>query len=233
VHPRLVITLTPDAPDDAGAWIDDALPDALARLGACSLALARRSELRQHQTQAAFARATGKRSPWLRAWAGYAVVHLLPPATWSDPARPARVERLAHELTHLAIYQGLGDEADARRVAPPFWFVEGAASVVARQGARRLPLAEVVARARDRNPLVRADALLEREHHLAYGAAHHAVEALFADHGLDVVARVVAAARKAPQRGALGRAVREVCGVDADALWSRVAEGDLTAHPAQ
>src|SRR5690606_35467599 len=115
VHPHVVVTARPGVRLDDERWVDDALPDALSRLSAFRLPLSARVEVRLHPTRASFVRDTGKRAAWLRAWAGYDVVHVTVPSSWRDPSRPARVERLTHELTHVATFQCLGDEAAARR----------------------------------------------------------------------------------------------------------------------
>jgi hypothetical protein len=234
LHPRVVATLPRALAAEDGDWIAAALPAALGRLTAFALPLRRRTELRLHADRASFARDSGHDEPWLRAWAGYEVVHLLPPRLWRDAGEEARVERLAHELTHAAVFQALGTEEEATRIAPPFWFNEGTCSVVAGQRARRMPLPLAVTRARGRNPLLEGRQAAARDHQTAYAVAHHAVQLLVDDHGADVLARVLDRARADGTRGAVGRAVSELCGVTGQSLWdalrSRAREGDLAAQ---
>lgn len=219
LHPRVVVTAPTAASAADARWVDDVLPDALARLAAFGLSLPARVEVRLHTARASFERDTGRTAAWLRAWAGYDVVHLLSPSTWRDPSREARLERLTHELAHAATFQALGDEQTARRVHPPFWFREGAASLVARQGARRMPLALVVERAGDRDPLATAEEWLARDHYVAYAAAHHAMAWLAERHGNGVIAAILRRAREDGRRGAVDRALERVCQVRLAEVW--------------
>lgn len=234
LHPRVIATVPRALPAAESGWIEDALPAALGRLAAFDLALRERTELRLHAGRASFVRDSGKDAPWLRAWASYEVVHLLPPATWRDGGAEARVERIAHELTHAAMFQRLGDEPAATRIAPPFWFNEGACSVVAGQAHRRMPLAIAIERAGNDNPLLGGSAVAAKDHQLAYGVAHHAVQLLIDRHGSGTIADVLERARVDGRRGAVGRAVRELYDVTGAGLWaalrSRAAEGDLAAQ---
>lgn len=218
-HPLVALTAPQEASAGAEAWVERALPAALERLERWHLRLDERVELRLYLDQPAFAAATGRREPWLRAWAGHATVHLLPPATWSDPSPEAQVERLTHELTHAAVFQALGEEGAAARVRPPLWFREGTSSVVAGQERRRMPLALVVERAGASDPLVDAPRWMSREHHVAYGAAHHVMAALAQRAGRDVIARVLASARADGEEGAVERALPEATGLQERQLW--------------
>lgn len=219
LHPHVVVTAPAGIRNEDARWVDDALPTALERIRAFHLALSSRVEVRLHATRESFVEDTGRTDRWLRAWAGYDVVHLLSPSTWRDPSRAARCERLTHELTHAATFQSLGDEAAAMRVRPPFWFREGAASVIAAQDERRMPLALVVQRAGKRDPIADADGWLGQDHFVAYAAAHHAVALLLRRHGPGVVAAILLEARADGTPGAIDRALPVVCDVRVDELW--------------
>jgi hypothetical protein len=228
-HPLIALT---SEPGQSAAWVDDTLPDALARLHGWHLELRERVELRLYADERAFAAGTGRREPWLRAWTGYATVHLLPPPTWSDASRVAQVERLAHELTHAAVFQGLGAEGVAARVRAPLWFNEGTSSLVAGQGARRMPLPVVVVRAGAEDPLVGASAWMRRDHHVAYGAAHHVMAALAEGWGRDLLARVLAAARVDGTEGAIQRALAAATGLEERGLWPWLKGAATAPRPA-
>lgn len=207
------------------AWLASASRAALGRLAAYSLPLAEPVLVRLHTDVASFVAASGRTEHWLRAWASFAAVDLLHPRFWQDDGEGARVGRLAHELTHCAIYQAFGDERRARQARVPWWLAEGAASVVAAQEASRMPLARVVERSAGTNPL-RDRALLGRDHHLAYGAAHHAVAYLVTTHGRDVVRRILDAAQHASlDDEPLPRALMAVTGLSVDELWGATARG--------
>ncbi len=228
LHPRVVVTTT----DDDARWVEEVLADALARLAAFELSLVTRVEVRVHASRRSFEHDTGRTARWLRAWAGYDVIHLLAPPLWRDGSRPARLERLTHELAHAATFQGLGDERAAVRVRPPFWFREGAASVIAQQEVRRMPLALVVQKAGTRDPVAGADEWLDHNHYVAYAAAHHTMALLVARHGVGVIASILRRAREDGQRGAVDRALASVCDVDVHDLWARVRAASTFSTPA-
>ena len=214
----IVVTVSPALAEGAAAWILEALPAACARLARFSLALGETTEIRLHADRRSFSRATRKRAAWLRAWTGFDVVHLLPPTVWRDDSAAARLERLVHELCHAAFFQRFGDEERARRARLPFWFLEGSASAIAGQAPRRMPLALVVERAGDDDPL-RDRGWLACDHHVAYGAAHHAVSFLVARHDEGVIARMLEQAVSDGQPGCAERALERVCGLAEGALW--------------
>lgn len=238
VHPKVVVTAPLDASADDVGWVDELLPAALGRLSSFGLSLSSRVEVRLHGSHASFARDTGRTAPWLRAWAGYDVIHLLPPSTWRDASRQVRLERLTHELVHAATFQALGDEPAARRVRPPFWFQEGAASYIAQQEARRMPLSLVVTRAGDADPLSSAEELLGRDHYVAYAAAHHAVAWLVERHGSGVIVDLLRRARDDGKPGAIDRALEQVSGMRLADVWSELRSsssartGDRSERPA-
>jgi hypothetical protein len=219
LHPLVLVTLPHDAERGAATWIDAHLPAALGRLAIHGLALHHTTEVRLFTTRTAFARATGKHQPWLRAWTTWSLVQLLSPAWWSDSGEAAQLERLTHEFSHAALFQGLGSERDVRRIRPPLWFIEGTASVVAGQLSRRMPLPLVVERAGDANPLLADKRLLAEDHHVVYGAAHHALAWLAAEHGPEVIGRLTEAARVDGRRGAVNRVVERELGHTPVSLW--------------
>jgi hypothetical protein len=205
----VVVTARADA-----AFVEPAVRAALPRLEAFGLALAHTVEVRVHGGVAAFVRATGQSDGWVRAWSTYDVVHLLPTRYWREDSELARVERLTHELTHVASFHALGPEEEARRIGVPFWFREGSASVVAGQAARRMPLEMLAARAGERDPLRDPPDAAS-----AYAAAHHAMAALARAHGDGVFARMLAAAREDGAPGALERALTRATALTLDELW--------------
>lgn len=147
--------------------------------------------------------------PWLRAWAQYDRIDLQSPRTFGHRDLPPVLrELLAHELTHVAMYQRIGTRDSWSRVWVPFWFREGMASWTARQGYRRGSLASLGRRLRalDRplDPLLDAETLVGLDQPLAYGAAHWGFDRLLAEQGqatvralLDDVERAEACARPA------------------------------------
>jgi len=211
-----------------------ALPFVVERLARHGLTPTTRPLVRLHDDVGSFVRATGQTGPHLRAWATYDTVDLAPIDTWRVQTERALVERLTHELCHVALYQALGDEDDARALAPPFFFDEGTCSVVADQGASRAPIEVLKAHFVDENPL--ADPTLARASPaLAYGASHWASAALRDAYGptvfRDVAARVArtptatksAVADDPSARHALyAAALSAETGLDLAALWMRV-----------
>lgn len=122
---------------------------------------------------------------WLRAWAQYDRVHIQAPSTWSGASSSRRVEELiAHELTHVLMYQAIGDRENWSKREIPLWFREGLASFVARQGYRRLSLSDI----RDAlptlppgsDPIERGDALARTHKALVYSLGHHMMQDLIA-----------------------------------------------------
>ncbi len=76
---------------------------------------------------------------WLRAWARYDEILLQSPRTWGGYQLRRRVgELLAHELTHIVMYQTVGTASDWYRKHLPLWFREGMASYSAKQEHIRL-----------------------------------------------------------------------------------------------
>ena len=201
-------------------WVRAMLPLACKRLSDFSFRLRLPTEIRLYATTQDFRRATQKHAEWLRAWAGYRVVHLLPPSLWRNDSREIRAARLTHELSHVALFQSFSSEAAAKEKSIPVWFLEGAASVCAKQGSRRMPVALVCRRSGDQNPLVEP-ALWRRDHHLLYGAAHAAVAALVGQQGQDVVSKVIKShASKVPVP--FEQTLKSVTGQDASGLWKTI-----------
>lgn len=214
---------------DDEQFVDDGLPEALARLDRFGFALRRGVEIRLHGDVRAFQAATGRSAEWLRAWAGFDTIDVLPPRTWGDAAWPAPAERLAHELTHCATFQAFGAEDLAARARIPFFFSEGSASVVAGQEKRRLPLADVARRAFGACGL--DEAWSARDHLVAYGAAHHTMAFVAQRWGDDTLAKIVATAAKVGGAGSIEDAFFKATRSTPCALWTLLAARAL-ANPA-
>ncbi|MBS2023627.1 MAG: hypothetical protein JST92_14585 [Deltaproteobacteria bacterium] len=129
---------------------------------------------------------------WLRGWAFSDRVLLQNPRTWPETTDEQLHndldELLAHELTHVLMYQAIEPQIGPMQALlstgrepdePPLWFREGLASVTAGQGAKRLSPAQL-GQWLDRHPgaqLLEPDAELVRtEKEAVYGAAHRAFE---------------------------------------------------------
>lgn len=208
-------------------WVRDLLPLACQRLSHFSMGLRHPTEIRLHANRRDFRRATQKRAKWLRAWAGYRVIHILSPRQWQMDTRDIRIARLAHELAHVALFQGFASEAQAQKKAVPIWFSEGMASVIAEQGNRRMPMNEVCRRAADKNPLVER-ALWRRNHHILYGAAHAAVATLVERRGKSVISRVVKT-HAASEQVRFAQTLQKVSGLDANGLWRSLCNAGETS----
>jgi hypothetical protein len=208
-----------DGGDASVAWLSDAVAHADARLQRFDLGLAEPLLIRLHPTIASFVDATGRTEPWLRAWSGWATVDLLALRFWDDDSTAARRERLTHEVSHCALFQRFGTREAAMRARIPWWFLEGSASVIAEQGARRMPLPTVLEKATG-NPLGAAAPAAEQDPALAYGAAHHAMAALCARHGERAIRRILDDAVATGDE--LTAALTRTLGEDAEQLWSRL-----------
>lgn len=135
-------------------------------------------------------KAVGKQQGWITAWARFDTVHLQSPRTWSLlPPRQSDVDRmLLHELTHSLLYQRAATADTWRKLSLPLWFDEGMASYTAQQ-AYRWPGLEDLARWYEQHPTDAEDplrpshALYTDQHHLVYGAAHHAFTFLVERYG--------------------------------------------------
>jgi hypothetical protein len=223
------VTLSvPRAGGDASVgWLLDALDHADGRLGRFGFGFREPLLVRLHPSVASFVEATGQAAPWLRAWSGWAAVDLLALRFWEDRSVLATRERLTHEVSHCALFQAFGSREAAMRARIPWWFLEGTASVIAGQAARRMPLAVVLEKANG-NPLD-DEGLAKRAPALAYGAAHHAVAALVQAQGDLVLARVLAAAGPGGA-GAIEAALRREVGDDTSRLWARVVAAGAAAE---
>lgn len=146
--------------------------------------------------------AIGKDQAWITAWARYDTIHLQSPRTWSLlPPRQSDVDRvLLHELTHSLLYQRAAQADTWRQLSLPLWFDEGMASYTAQQ-AYRWPGLEDLARWYDRHPEAGHDPLrpprklYSEQHHLVYGAAHHAFTFLVERYGRQSVIDLMDAMR--------------------------------------
>ena len=145
-------------------------------------------------------RAVGKKQGWITAWARFDTVHLQSPRTWSLlPPRQSDVDRmLLHELTHSLLYQRAATSGTWRQLSLPLWFDEGMASYTAQQ-AYRWPGLEDLARWYERHPdsgedpLRPSRTLYAEQHHLVYGAAHHAFTFLVERYGRAPIIELMAA----------------------------------------
>ena len=147
-------------------------------------------EVRLLEDHAALERLLGRPGhPWLRAWAYGDLMLLQSPRTWDAAAQPKDLlELLAHELTHVLMYQQLEPDdgppswlTGVRPEEPPLWFREGMASVTAGQGSKRLSPAELrgwLEAHPGKNPLQPDEELVRTEKEAVYGAAHRAFERL-------------------------------------------------------
>lgn len=132
---------------------------------------------------------------WLKAFARWSEIYIQAPSTWSPPGNDAEVsELLAHELTHLWLFQRAGTPKDQPGLGIPSWFREGMATVTADQ-AHRFPTLEDLARRitiERLDPFGDAQALERDESPLVYGAAHHAFAFLVrkvGDEGVKAIVR--------------------------------------------
>lgn len=161
-----------------------------------------------HPSHRALEQAVGLRDlAWLRAWARYDRIDLQSPTTFGhrDFRAPLR-ELLAHELTHVFMYQRIGSRENWNHIAIPFWFREGMGSWTSHQGYRRGNLASVGGRLLRHpvpfDPLLDTEALNRVDQPLAYAASHWAFDRLVVDIGEDGVLELLddvrAAATSAP-----------------------------------
>jgi len=183
--------------------------DVLAAAFAAGEALRRWGDLRApvlivvHPTHDALEAAVGHRGlPWLRAWAQYDRIDLQSPTTFGhrDYRAPLR-ELLAHELTHVLMYQRVGTPARWHQVYVPFWFREGMASWTAEQGYRRGTPASLgrrlAAHPPEIDPLLDGQALTRSDQPLAYGAAHWGFDQLVVEADEHVVIELLDDLRRA------------------------------------
>jgi hypothetical protein len=204
--------------DDTGAVAAEA-PIALASLLAWGLVLRVDTTVIVHADDASFRAATGQREPDLRAWTTFRTVELAPLSSWSDASPTGVRERLTHELCHAALYQRFRDDDGARAARIPRFFEEGACSVVADQGARRIRLEDTVALA---PPMPLTVDVFEGDPQLAYSASHHLMALVAEKHGDHVFARILDEAVKDGAPGCVERALEKVTGADVRALWQMV-----------
>lgn len=125
--------------------------------------------------------------PWLRAWAQYLTVHLQSPRTWGIPWKSQLEELLAHEMTHVAMYQAISGPHDWDKRYVPLWFREGMASVSAGQGYRRGSEAEISAQLRQMplDPFSGNEEVLRLHKDLVYDSSHWAFRFLLELHGTE------------------------------------------------
>jgi hypothetical protein len=155
------------------------LDRASARISAHGLGTVQDTEIRVHNQVDTFVRSTGRAHSWLRAWSTWSSVHLLILPDDPPSRRSTWLPRLTHELSHCALFQHFGTPDRARKAALPFFLLEGSASVIAGQDSTRLALPRVAAALEgEKDPLPTLHTWAGRNHHVAYGAAHHALKTL-------------------------------------------------------
>lgn len=159
--------------------------------------------------------------PWLRAWAKYDSIDIQSPRTWGALFRGRHhvVELVTHELTHCLMYQRSGTAQSWQRKGIPLWFREGMASVTASQGYRRpkdIDLWRYLSANPEKDPVLRADAMYQRESDVVYGAAHRAFDFLLLRYGEKRVLSVVESMGRDEMR--FGEAFNREIGIDAEAF---------------
>lgn len=187
-----------------------------ARLAARGLALHVATTITLHTDPRSFMEASGQGDPELRAWTTYDEIHLMPLSSWTHVDAKSIEERLAHELCHAALYQNFASGERARAARIPRFFDEGACSVVAGQGARRLSAHQVVALA-PRMPL--DIATFRDDPELAYAAAHHAMALLDARYGPMFFSTLIRDAARDGSAGCVERALERVLATGVEGLW--------------
>ena len=199
--------------------IKNALNHAITRCEQSGLLLRQPSEVWVHKNVASFVNASKQSAHTLRAYSRYAIVHILPTQYWSESS-PSDVEnRLVHELVHLATFQNLGSEKQARTIAPPFWFLEGVASVLSNQARIRLPKADMLRRLKTQNGI---DIIARVDSTLAYAIAHHTCAAWLENKDADFLKAFVEYARKDQKKGAIERALQHFSQVSSSELFERL-----------
>lgn len=115
--------------------------------------------------------------PWLRAWAKFDEVHFQTPYAWNAYDVEDRVcEVVTHELTHVVMYQQIGDKSNWYKKAIPLWFREGMASYVAGQGHRRLSRGKIKEYMKSYNlsgdPAIEGEKIIKKHPKVVYSASH-------------------------------------------------------------
>jgi len=134
-------------------------------------------------------RAVGRHGyPWLRAWAKFQNIHIQTPSSWNGYRIEKRVcELVQHELTHVVMYQHVGDANNWYKKKIPLWFREGMASNVAKQGYRRMSKNAIQQYYRSPefmgDPITDGDKLIKNNPKLVYSAAHWAFADLLETYG--------------------------------------------------
>jgi len=179
------------------------VPQACDRVSRRGLQISAEVDVVVHASADAFVAETGQLHETVRAWSRYNRVDLLTLASWQRRDGDDVVARLAHELCHQAIWQRCGSEDAARAAKMPRAWVEGLCSVVAGQGAERMPKDAVVADVASGRAVDFDD-----DSTFAYAVAHHVVDGVIACRGDGVVDDIVGAL-------VVGDAVDAVVGGDA------------------
>ena len=176
--------------------------------------------------------------PWLRAWAYADLVLLQSPRTWEATFQPRDLlELLAHELTHVLMYQQLEPDdgppswlTGVQPEEPPLWFREGMASVTAGQGQKRLSPLELrgwLDSHPGKNPLDPDPELVRTEKEAVYSAAHRAFERLLERGGDQPVRDVLRGMRAGARFGDAFAAAtgQQLAAFERDALRAGFATG--------
>lgn len=202
----------------AGEWILSMLPRARQTVEDAGFRFRTKVAVIAHRDISEFVEATGRTNGRLRAWSTWDHVHLLDRAYWRDSSDGVAIARLTHELVHVGMFQTFASKSHALRAAIPFFFLEGAASVIARQSDARMPLS--LLKARNTTLPVRQTGGAE-----AYGAAHHAGAFLAREFGNGIFADVTRLAASDGAEGAVERALKEKTGLSPASLWQRTLDG--------
>jgi hypothetical protein len=132
---------------------------------------------------------------WLRAWSRFDEVLLQSPSTWAT-TEAELTTLFVHELAHCLMFQRSAKREDWRDKKVPFWFREGFALHVAKQGSTVPSLEDVSAFVLDNptlNLLADAEKLSQAHFGPTYGMAFYAFTFLQRRYGADAPLRVMTA----------------------------------------
>ncbi len=153
--------------------------------------------------------------PWLRGWAKYETIDIQSPRTWGGVGLRRRVRELVvHEMTHILMYQYIGNENTWTKRSVPLWFREGHASYVAKQGYRRSKPDELAAyycgAGYRGDPFTEPKKLLRESPELVYGAGHQGFTELMKTASKEQIMRVY---RRTDETGDFREAFHDVFGI--------------------
>ncbi len=196
----------------AGAWIPKMLPTARQAVEAAGFRFRARVAVVAYREVREFVEATGKTNARLRAWSTWDQIHLLDRSFWRDGSDRAAKARLTHELVHVGMFQTFRTPVAAKEARLPFFFVEGAASVIAQQEFARMPLSLVKAQ----NASLPLGSAAGPE---AYAAAHHAGAHLAKTHSLSIFFKLTKRAADIGGPQAFTQALEELTALSPQQLW--------------